>query len=210
MTNPHHTFAKHAPTDLACRLTLTFLFAASLIWLPLLTGCTGSHATVAKVAGPSVAHAGAVLNVMPFAAADKQYATSDAGRRGLAGVIADEGTGIYTYRFDAKDYQNLRQSIVESFRAGKHFAEVRDLANAKEAPSGLRLYLEFSESGMNKTTWNMVCTIRGQGRVEDATGKVLSKKDIAITKKSGMSVSAAKNQAIKAFAEEVGALFNDL
>jgi hypothetical protein len=210
MTNPHYTFVKHAPTDSACPLTLTFLFAASLVWLPLLTGCTGSHATVAKVAAPSSAHAGTVLNVMPFAAAGKQYATSDAANRGLVGALADAGTGIYTYRFDAKDYQNLRQSIVESFRAGKHFAEVRDLANANEAQAGLRLFLEFSESGMNKTTWNMVCTIKGQGRIEDAAGKVLSKKDIAVTKKSGMSVSAAKNQAIKAFVEEVGALFNNL
>jgi hypothetical protein len=210
MRNPHSILAKRAPCDLAGRLSIPLLFAASLIWLPLLTGCTGSHATVAKVAAPSAAHAGAVLNVMPFAAADKQYATSDPGRRGLVGVAANEGTGIYTYRFDAKDYQNLRQSIVESFRAGKHFTEVRDLANANEAQAGLRLFLQFSESGMNKTTWNMVCTIKGQGRVEDAAGKVLSQKDIAITKKSGMSVSAAKNLAIKAFVEEVGALFNNL
>jgi hypothetical protein len=190
-----------------CSLLVFPLFLAGLICLPLLTGCTSSHATVVKVSPISQAHAGATLEVMPFVAPEKQYATSDAGRRGLLGVAADEGTGVYTYRFDSKDYQNLRQSIIESFRAGKHFAEVRDLANASEAGSGLRLYVDFSESGMNKTTWNMVCTIKGKGRLVDASGKVLSTKDIAVTEKSGMSVSAAKTKAITKFVQELDALF---
>ena len=172
----------------------------------LLSGCTTGSSK--KIVPLSIQpQSDRVILVMPTTAAEKRYAMSDAWRRGGAGIAVDAASGIYTYKFDDKDYTHLRQSLVESLQQSKSFGAVHDVSNDTNIGDGTRLYIRFDESGMKPTRWgNFICLIRAQVWTEDAKGNLLAKKDMAVEEKSGITVRAAKNKAIVRFVQEVGAL----
>lgn len=187
------------------RTMLTCLTLA-VIASTFLAGCTSSKPKVSVLKINS--QPDTLVEVMPFAAATHRFATNDASKRGLSGIILDAQTGIYTYRFDDGDYSNLRKSLVDSLQKGKFFKGVQDITSEKDAASGTRLYIDFIESGMNQTTLSFVCVLKARAWTEDSSGKILGKKGIVVEEKSGISVAAAKNKAIDKFVKEVAGLFS--
>lgn len=148
-----------------------------------------------------------VIEVMPYAAAEKQYTTSDAGRRGLLGLVIDANTGIYTYKVDARDYANLRESIIQSLRKSDAFKDVRDIQNESESRTGVCLFLKINESGMRQTAFTFVCVIKGKAWTSDASGRIITQKDINVEQSSAFTVGAAKSKAISKCVQEVVAIF---
>lgn len=182
------------------------LLAATAMSAAVLTGCVTSG--LQEVSLNIKAQTDTLVEVMPFETAKKRFATSDAGARGPIGVLLDQRTGLYTYKFDDKDYANLRNSVIESLLKGGFFKGVHDVTYDGEVGTGTRLYINFSESGMGRSGWGgYTCALNAYAWTEDATGNVLAKKEIAVIEKSGMGVGAAKNKAITQFVREVSGLF---
>ena len=182
------------------------LLAAIAISIACLAGCTTSG--IHQVDLNIKAQPDSFVEVMPLEPAKKRFATSDAWRRGSIGIAIDAQTGVYTYKFDDKDYENLRKSVIESLQKGGFFKGVRDVPDGGEIGTGMRLYMNFSESGMGQTRWGgFTCTLKAYAWTEDVTGNIVAKKEIAVVEKSEMTAGAAKNKAITKFVYEVSELF---
>jgi hypothetical protein len=173
----------------------------------LVSGCVTSSSTVVPLNIKQ--QPATVIEVMPISAAQKRFVTSDWWRRGIiVGGVIDANTGIYTYKFDDKDYANLRKSVIDSLQKGNYFKEVNDVSNDVEAGTGTRLYINFSESGMGSTTLGgFTCTLKAYAWTEDATGALVAKKEVSVLEKSEITVGIAKNKAITKFVQEVSKLF---
>jgi hypothetical protein len=184
----------------------SLLSAAVAVMVCSLTGCTTSRSKIANL--HLKPQSDTVVEVMPFALAKKRFTGNDAWRRGLIGVAIDAGTGIYTYRFDDTDYSNLRKSAIESLRKANSFKDVRDVANENETRNGLRLYIDFAESGMRQAAMSCTCVLKAHAWTEDVSENVIAKKDILVEEVSIWTVSDAKNKAIDRFVQEVAALFS--
>ena len=183
------------------------LIALVMLLVVATTGCTTSSSK--KIVTLNIKpQPETVVHVMPAAAAQKRLTTSDAAKRALLGILVDQATGIYTYKFDDKDYGHLRQSVVESLQQGHAFRAVHDVTADTVEGDGTRLYISFQESGMQQTKWgNFICILKALAWTEDAGGNVLAKKNVAVEEKSGVTVRVAKGKAISRFVTEVGGLF---
>lgn len=182
------------------------LVATAAIAAAALTGCASSSRQEVRL--NIKAQPDTLIEVMPFEAAKKQFATSDASDRGPLGVAIDSETSIYTYKFDDEDYANLRKSIIESLQKEASFKGVHDVSNEGEIGTGTKLYIDFTESGIGSAGWGgFTCAINAYAWTEDATGNVLAKEEIAVLERSGMTVAGAKNKAITKFVREVSGLF---
>ena len=172
----------------------------------ILTGCVSSGAQ--EISLNIEAQPETMVLVMPFADAEKRFATSDAAGRGPIGILIEGETGIYTYKFDDQDYSNLRKSLIESLQKVGSFKEIRDVSLETEVVTGTSLYVDFKESGMGSASWGrFVCTLKAFAWTEDVTGNVLAEKEITVVEIGAMSVGAAKNKAIAKFVQELSGLF---
>jgi hypothetical protein len=182
-----------------------FRLLVALCLSAFILGCAGSGVNIVKIRSSKYT---GVIVVMPDTLAEKRFSTSDWSRRGVVSTVIGRTTGIYTYTFGDDDYKNLRTSLVESLRSSGAFQNVVDQVDERSLPDGVRLYIKFSESGMNKTALGMsfICILKAIAWTEDSNSNVLNKKDISINEESIMTVSAAKNQAIEKFVLEVASI----
>ena len=188
-------------------MKLVFKVLLAVMASTLVSGCATSSSTVVTLnikPQPTT-----VIEVMPISAAHKRFVTSDWWRRGIIGGAIDANTGIYTYKFDDTDYANLRKSVIDSLQKGNYFKVVNDVSNDVASVTGTRLYINFSESGMGSTfLGGFTCTLKAYAWTEDATGNLISKKEVAVQEKSEVTVGIAKNKAITKFVQEVSKLFD--
>ncbi|MDT8402710.1 MAG: hypothetical protein RQ743_13540 [Bacteroidales bacterium] len=150
-----------------------------------------------------------IVVMKPSEAKRRLYAT-DAARRGPVLVLIDNKTGFYTYTFDEKDYANLRASVINSLEKCSCFNKVTDTPDQDKGTEQMILYLDFYDSGIQKTTWTMDCLLNGTAWIEDSSGKVLAEKQISVLESSGMSVGKAKDKAIIKYLQEISALLEQL
>ena len=193
------------------RQTLGSKILFTVMTLGLMSGCASSSSKVVTLnirPQPTT-----VIEVMPTSAAKERFGTRD--KRDTAWFWVNGSlekrwlADARVYAFEDKDYANLRKSVIESLQQGGFFKEVRDVSPDGAAGSGTRLYLNFTESGMGSTGWmgGFTCTIHAYAWLEDPTGKILTKGEIAVQGKSELTVSIAKNEAITKFVQEVAKLF---
>jgi hypothetical protein len=183
-----------------------------------LVGCAGSKVHTADF---ELAPGKGKIAVMPWTKAKKNLSASDARRRQemafeavgvLSGPIeaVDEATGLFTYTFDKDDYANLRQSVIQSLQESEAFSEVLDVSDTPPPDDDLRLVLTFSESGIKQTPATSKCILNGSAQVVRGTADAGQTRDIAIEATSFLSVSGAKNKAIKMYLAEVSELLKSL
>jgi hypothetical protein len=135
--------------------------------------------------------------------------TTDLGGIGIVNDYLREKSGLFTYTFDDKDLMNLRNSIVNSLTATNHFNKVNDIniTDNNLANKGIRLFIDFESMGVSEKGV-FICEINAKTKICDANEKVLEEKDIHIRKKGILTLSEAKNGAIKQFILELESLLN--
>lgn len=151
-----------------------------------------------------------IIEIMPFSASKKRLAEKDIKWRRTIPDILDKQSGLYT-SLDDKDYENLRQSLIQSLRESKGFKEIHDIQNEKETSNGVRVYISFDESGVDQTglfSFSAVCFIKAFAWTEIAKDSVLVKKEIATKGKSRWSAGGAKNDAMIKFIGEIAQLIS--
>ena len=152
------------------RIIVTLLLVSIFFCL---AGCAGSKVHVVRF---EIDPGKGKIAVMPWEKAKKSLSASDAKQRSdmgfeAVGVLAgpheavDEATGLFTYTFDQDDYENLRQSVIQSLHKSEAFSEVIDVSDATPPDSDLRLVLTFSESGIVQTPATSKCILKGSQRV---------------------------------------------
>lgn len=189
--------------------TILFDVAVTLISIVSLGGCTASSSRIVDL--NIKPQRDTVIEVMPFAAAKVRFAMSDAwGHHGLAGVVINAYTGIYTYKFDDYDYSNIRKSLIDSLQNDNSFRAIQDIENENEVGKGTRLYINFTESGMHSySLGGFACLLKAYTWTEDPGGSIMAKSEITVEGTSLLSVNRAKNQAIEMFVHEVAKLLSD-
>ncbi len=146
-----------------------------------------------------------VIEIMPFSEADKLLASRGFKWRGTLADLIDKETGLYT-SFDDKDYTNLRQSLIKSLKESQNFKAIHDIQNEDESTNGIRLYISFDESGINRTSLESFCFLNAFAWTEISRDSILSIKEIKTKGRSSWSVNGAKNEAITKFIKEVAQL----
>jgi calcineurin-like phosphoesterase len=152
---------------------------------------------------------------MPFNTTFERKYYSDVHLRGkalLEILIVQEinrRSGLYTYTFDDNDLKNLRTSIIASLKATNHFRAVNEIlaTDVTMSDQGKRLYIDFESMGVSQKI-RFICEIKARARITDSTEKVLVEKDIYVSEKGTMTLSAAKNKAIEEFIFEISRLLN--
>jgi calcineurin-like phosphoesterase len=155
------------------------------------------------------------INIMPFNTTFERKYYSDVHLRGkalLEILIVQEinrRSGLYTYTFDDNDLKNLRTSIIDSLKATNHFRAVNEIlaTDVTMSDQGKRLYIDFESMGVSQKI-RFICEIKARARITDSTEKVLVEKDIYVSEKGTMTLSAAKNKAIEEFILEISRLLN--
>jgi hypothetical protein len=111
-----------------------------------------------------------------------------------------------THSFDDSDFQNLRQSLIQSLQAASAFGEIVDAngvgPEAPPTPGAWRLRVEFELTGMKQTPFTSTCLLKGTCSFEGPDGRVVRAQKVDVVEDSLMTVSAAKNSAIESFVEE--------
>jgi hypothetical protein len=135
-----------------------------------------------------------VIEIMPIVTAGEQYSTTFSYR---------------TYSFNNSDYYNLRQSLKTSLDSAKIFREVREVVDQKEATDGIRMHIEFSESGMKRPLpgFSVVCVLKGKAWTTDAHNNIIAQKDINV-EESNLNVGASKTEAIRVCVQEILSLLS--
>jgi hypothetical protein len=197
---------------------MNFLLKKMYVWIIVvflsfaIGGCAGSQSTIVqlKLTSPRTDS----INFMPFNTTFERKYYSDVHMRGgilLAPLMQEinKRSGLYTYTFDEKDLVNLRTSIINSLKATNHFRAVNDIhaLDANLSDRGIRLYIDFESMGVSQKI-RFICEIKAHAKIIDFSGKVLIEKDIHISEKGTMALSAAKNSAIETFILEIGKLLN--
>jgi hypothetical protein len=181
-----------------------------------ISGCAGSKSTVVPLNLQSQRTDS--IDLMPFNTTFEREHYSDVSQRAnislLGFLITNEinkRSGLYTYTFDDKDLMNLRTSIINSLKATNHFSAVNDILLPDENLSdrGIRLYIDFASMGVSQKI-RFICDIKAHVKLADFRGKVLIEKDIHVTEKGTMSLSAAKNSALETFILEIAKLLNNV
>ena len=177
-------------------------------------GCAGSQSTIVqlKLTSPSTDS----IDLMPFNTTFERKYYSDLHLRGgiLSALVLQEinkRSGLYTYTFDDKDLVNLRTSILNSLKATNHFRAVNDIhaLDSNVSDRGIRLYIDFESMGVSQKI-RFICEIKAHAKIIDFSGKVLIEKDIHVSEKGTMALSAAKNGAIETFILEIAKLLNNV
>lgn len=180
-----------------------------------ISGCAGSESTVVQLNLTSQKMNS--VNVMPFNTTFERKYYSDVHMRGKAILEIliireiNRRSGLYTYTFDDKDLMNLRTSIINSLKAAKHFSAVHDISSSNENLSdhGIRLYIDFESMGVSQEI-RFICEIKAHAKITDSRNKILVEKDIHVSERGTISLSAAKNSAIEIFIFEIAKLLNDV
>jgi len=148
-----------------------------------------------------------IIDIMPFSVAKKRLAEKDIKWRGTITDIIDKESGLYS-SFDDKDYDYLRQSLIQSLRESQGFKAIYDIQNENETSNGVHVYISFDESGVNQTEFASFCLLNAFAWTETAEDSVLAKKEIKTRGRSNWSASGAKNDAIRKFIKEVAQLIS--
>jgi hypothetical protein len=186
----------------------------SLLGLFVFAGCAGSSSIVARL--PITPRPEVSVQVMPLNPPQRRIVARDWRANTYAPGILPQALGvsnpydasIYQYTFDEQDYRNLRQSLIESLRAGKYYKAVGD--GSIGARDDLLLEFSFVESGIQQTFTYSTCIIKGRLTVKQATGKVLRQADVSVEEKSAVTVGASKNAAIRAFLQKTAGVLSSL
>ncbi|MBU2623474.1 MAG: hypothetical protein KKD92_14270 [Proteobacteria bacterium] len=178
-------------------------------------GCAGSKSqSVNMRISPSLS---GPISLMPYNTNFERYYYSDAHQRGVSilekYIIYEiqKRSNAFTYTFDSNDLKNLRTTILESLNSTGQFTSVKDVNFlGDDLPSkGIKLFIDFKRMGISQKI-AFVCTIEAKVKVESYDGKILGEKEIVINEKGLMSVSAAKNNAIRQFINELEELLNTI
>jgi hypothetical protein len=148
-----------------------------------------------------------VINIMSFSEAKNRLAAKGIKWRGTITDLIDRDKGLYT-SFNEEDYDNLRQSLVQSFKKSDVFKAVYDIQEEDELLNGICLYIAFDESGINQTSLVLFCFLNAFVWTEIAGDSVLKKAEIKAVGRSSWSPGAAKNDAITKFIREIGDLIS--
>jgi hypothetical protein len=178
-------------------------------------GCAGSKSqSVNMLLSPSVS---GPISLMPYNTNFERNYYSDAHQRGVSilekYIIYEiqKRSNAFTYTFDSDDLKNLRTTILESLNSTGQFTFVKDVNSLDDdlPDKGIKLFIDFKRMGISQKI-AFVCTIESKVKVESYDGKILREKEIVINEKGLMSVSAAKNNAIRQFINELEKLMNTI
>ena len=75
--------------------------------------------------------------------------------------------------------------------------------------NGVRLFVDFKRMGVTQK-FAFICMIEAHLKVESHDGNILKERAISISEKGIMTLSAAKNKAIKKFIKELEGLLNEI
>jgi hypothetical protein len=166
-----------------------------------LLGCASSQ--VQTVNKKSAKHTNSKVIILPFQNMNDSIVAIDHRMGTVVGtdwkIIIDGPT--YTYTFEKDDYANLKKSLVQSLKNSNLYDEVitRDSLSLGCQKDDIILYYRFDNCGMKFTPAISTCILHYQFVIINSEGKPIKKSDIKIEETSMMSVSAAKNKAIRQF-----------
>lgn len=141
------------------------------------------------------------INIMPF-----HLAKNNVGTKSKITVIGSYYTSTIDqyYVFDNTDYMNLRTSLLKSLSAEGSFLEVIDALSFPDMikENAFKLYIIFSQTAINYKAEYTECIIGAEIRLLCTDGSARNS-NITVTERSYISVSSAKNGAIKQFIEKI-------
>lgn len=167
----------------------------SLFFIVILSGCHSSGSlqkeqiTINKKYQP--------ILLLPFVVSEHKITSSDASSRDkgeakLAQYL-DDKYKLYTYSFDDRDFDVLRDSILFSLNGS-----IANNDSVDKSSSGHHsLKIEFSEFGIIADGKTSKCLLHGKFFLNDKEGNPLKVIDFNVEYESAWSVAASKDGAVK-------------